>query len=80
MTSVTGFWPLLCGTHRYEKTLSTRGRGDGVIIEAPILAYLVETKNGRILYDVVATTPRSTSRHCGRSGMKTRPSRSGRRR
>lgn len=52
MSSVTGFWPLLCGTHRYEKALSTRGRGAGVIIEAPILAYLVETKNGRILYDV----------------------------
>jgi len=52
MTDVTGFWPLLCGTHRYEKNLSTRGRGAGVIIEAPILAYLVETRNGRILYDV----------------------------
>lgn len=51
MTSVTRFLPLLCGTHRYEKTLSTRGRGAGVIIEAPILAYLIETKNGRILYD-----------------------------
>lgn len=52
MTSVTRFWPLLTGTHRYEKTLSTRGRGRGIIIEAPILAYLIETKNGRILYDV----------------------------
>ena len=52
MTAVTRFWPLLCGTHRYEKTLSTRGTGAGVIIEAPILAYLVETANGRILYDV----------------------------
>lgn len=52
MTSVTRFWPLLCGTHRYEKTLSTRRRGAGEIIEAPILAYLIETKNGRILYDV----------------------------
>ncbi len=52
MTSVTRFQPLLCGTHRYEKTLSTRGRGAGVIIEAPILAYLIETKNGRMLYDV----------------------------
>jgi N-acyl homoserine lactone hydrolase len=52
MTSVTKFWPLLCGTHRYEKTLSTRGQGAGVIIEAPILAYLIETRNGRILYDV----------------------------
>ncbi|MFN9000026.1 MAG: N-acyl homoserine lactonase family protein, partial [Betaproteobacteria bacterium] len=43
---------LLTGTHRYEKTLSTRHRGAGVIIQAPILAYLIETPNGRILYDV----------------------------
>lgn len=43
---------LLTGTHRYEKTLSTRNRGSGVIIRAPILAYLIETPNGRILYDV----------------------------
>ena len=43
---------LLTATHRYDKTLSTRHRGAGVIIQAPILAYLVETPNGRILYDV----------------------------
>ncbi len=43
---------LLTGTHRYEKTLSTRHRGAGVIVQAPILAYLIETPNGRILYDV----------------------------
>ena len=52
MTEVNRFWPLLTGTHRYEKTLSTRGRGQGVFIQAPILAYLIETANGRILYDV----------------------------
>lgn len=52
MTQVKKFWPLLTGTHRYDKTLSTRGRGAGTIIEAPILAYLIETSNGRILYDV----------------------------
>ncbi len=52
MTQVRRFWPLLTGTHRYEKTLSTRGRGQGVYIHAPILAYLIETANGRILYDV----------------------------
>lgn len=52
MTSVRKFWPILTGTHRYEKTLSTRGRGQGQIIEAPILAYLVETTQGRILFDV----------------------------
>ncbi|HKK14332.1 MAG TPA: N-acyl homoserine lactonase family protein [Gammaproteobacteria bacterium] len=52
MTQVRRLHPLLTGTHRYEKTLSTRNRGHGVIIEAPILAYLIETPNGRILYDV----------------------------
>lgn len=52
MTQVTRFWPILTGTHRYDKTLSTRNRGAGQIIEAPILAYLIETRNGRILYDV----------------------------
>ncbi|MDH5517419.1 MAG: N-acyl homoserine lactonase family protein [Gammaproteobacteria bacterium] len=52
MTQVKKFWPLLTGTHQYEKTLSTRGRGHGKFIHAPILAYLIETTNGRILYDV----------------------------
>jgi N-acyl homoserine lactone hydrolase len=52
MTQVTRFWPILTGTHRYDKSLSTRNRGQGTIIEAPILAYLIETRNGRILYDV----------------------------
>ena len=45
-------WPLLTGTIRYEKTISTRGRGHGEFIDAPILAYLIATPNGRILYDV----------------------------
>jgi hypothetical protein len=35
-----------------DKSLSTRGRGTGTQIEAPILAYLIETAHGRILYDV----------------------------
>lgn len=52
MSQVKYFRPLLTGVHRYEKTLSTRNHGHGVIIEAPILAYLIETANGRILYDV----------------------------
>jgi N-acyl homoserine lactone hydrolase len=52
LSAVTRFWPLLCGTHRYDKSLSTRGIDAGTIIEAPILAYLIETGNGRILYDV----------------------------
>ncbi|HVY07103.1 MAG TPA: N-acyl homoserine lactonase family protein [Burkholderiales bacterium] len=52
MTSVRKLWPLLTATHRYEKTLSTRNRGAGITIVAPILAYLIETTNGRILHDV----------------------------
>lgn len=52
MTQVTKFWPILTGRHTYEKTLSTHNRGHGEIIKAPILAYLIETKNGRILFDV----------------------------
>jgi N-acyl homoserine lactone hydrolase len=52
MTQVRRFRPILTGLHRYDKSLSTRGRGAGTQIEAPILAYLIETANGRILYDV----------------------------
>lgn len=52
MTQALRIWPLLTATHRYDKTISTFNRGHGEIIEAPILAYLIETKNGRILYDV----------------------------
>lgn len=52
MTAVTKFWPILTATHHYDKSLSTHNIGVGKIIEAPILAYLIETNNGRILYDV----------------------------
>jgi len=52
MTQVRKMWPLLTATHRYDKTVSTYQRGRGTQIEAPILAYLIETANGRVLYDV----------------------------
>ena len=52
MTSVTKFKPILTAMHFYDKSISTHNRGHGQIIQAPILAYLIETKNGRILYDV----------------------------
>jgi N-acyl homoserine lactone hydrolase len=52
MTQVLRMWPLLTAMHRYDKSVSTRGRGAGTDIDAPILAYLIETRNGRILYDV----------------------------
>jgi N-acyl homoserine lactone hydrolase len=52
MTQVRKLWPLLTATHRYDKSISTFQRGQGQLIDAPILAYLIETANGRILYDV----------------------------
>ena len=52
MTAVLKLRPLLTATHRYDKSLSTRDHGYGQIIQAPILAYLIETSNGRILFDV----------------------------
>ncbi len=52
MSRALRLWPLLTGTHRYEKVVSTRNRGHGQFIDAPILAYLIETPDGRILYDV----------------------------
>lgn len=51
MSRASKIWPLLTGTIRYEKAISTRNRGHGKFIDAPILAYLIETSNGRILYD-----------------------------
>jgi N-acyl homoserine lactone hydrolase len=52
MTRAIRIWPLLTGTQRYEKIVSTRNRGHGLFMDAPIVAYLIETPNGRILYDV----------------------------
>jgi N-acyl homoserine lactone hydrolase len=52
MSRALRLWPLLTGTHRYEKVVSTRNRGHGEYLDAPILAYLIESPNGRILYDV----------------------------
>lgn len=52
MSQVKRLWPLLTAMHRYDKSISTYGRGQGQMIDAPILAYLIETSNGRILYDV----------------------------
>ena len=52
MSQVLRVWPLLTAMHRYDKATSTRNRGMGTMIDAPILAYLIETRQGRILYDV----------------------------
>lgn len=52
MTDVLKLWPLLTATHRYDKSISTRNRGQGTLIDAPILAFLIETRQGRVLFDV----------------------------
>jgi N-acyl homoserine lactone hydrolase len=52
MTDVRKVVPILTGRHRYDSCLSLRGRARGTVIEAPILAYLIETAHGRVLYDV----------------------------
>ncbi len=52
MTQVRKLWPLLTAIQHYDKSISTYQVGRGQVIEAPILAYLLETANGRILYDV----------------------------
>jgi len=51
MSRALRLWPLLTATQRYEKVVSTRNRGFGQFVDAPILAYLIETPHGRILYD-----------------------------
>ena len=52
MSGVRRLWVLLTALHRYPKSFSTRGQGDDTLIDAPILAYLLETANGRLLVDV----------------------------
>ena len=52
MSDVRRLIPILTGRHRYDASLSLRGRTPGTTIEAPILAYLIETVHGRVLYDV----------------------------
>ncbi len=45
-------WPLLTATIRYELAVSLRNTGHGEMTTAPVMAYLIETPNGRLLYDV----------------------------
>jgi N-acyl homoserine lactone hydrolase len=52
MTDVRRLIPILTGRHRYDSSLSLHARPAGTTLEAPILAYLIETAHGRVLYDV----------------------------
>jgi N-acyl homoserine lactone hydrolase len=66
--------PILTGRHRYDASLSLYGRAVGTTIEAPILAYLIETVHGRILYDVGCdyrkiADPASRERYYGAGGF-----------
>jgi N-acyl homoserine lactone hydrolase len=66
--------PILTGRHRYDASLSLHGRPPGTTIEAPILAYLIETVHGRVLYDVGCdyrkiADPRLNALHFGAGGF-----------
>jgi len=68
MTDVLKLWPLLTATHRYDKSISTRNRGQGTLIDAPILAFLIETRQGRVLFDVGCDYAKLSDPHCVRAG------------
>jgi N-acyl homoserine lactone hydrolase len=74
MSDVWRLVPILTGRHRYDTSLSLRGRAPGTVIEAPILAYLIETAHGRVLYDVGCdfhklADPELRARHYGPGGF-----------
>src|SRR3954463_6101654 len=74
MSDVRRLIPILTGRHRYDSSLSLRGRAPGTVIEAPILAYLIETAHGRVLYDVGCdygklSDPQQRTRHYGPGGF-----------
>jgi N-acyl homoserine lactone hydrolase len=49
--AVSKLYVLLCGYEFLPKTVSTRGRGQRIILAAPICAYLIETEQGFVLFD-----------------------------
>ncbi len=51
MTDVKRLFVLLCGYEVIPKTISTRDRGDRLILAEPICAYLLDTSNGWVLLD-----------------------------
>jgi N-acyl homoserine lactone hydrolase len=66
--------PILTGRHRYDASLSLYGQAPGTTIDAPILAYLIETTHGRVLYDVGCdyrkiADPALRERHYGAGGF-----------
>jgi N-acyl homoserine lactone hydrolase len=74
VTDVRRVVPILTGRHRYDSSLSLRGRAAGTVLEAPILAYLIETAHGRVLYDVGCdyeklAQPELRARHYGPGGF-----------
>jgi N-acyl homoserine lactone hydrolase len=52
LRAVRRLTPILTGLHRYDRSLSLRGHPPGQTLEVPILAYLIETGDARLLYDV----------------------------
>ncbi|WP_206076985.1 N-acyl homoserine lactonase family protein [Palleronia sediminis] len=50
-TAVNRLFVLLCGFEIIPRTISTRGRGERILISVPITAYLLDTDHGWILFD-----------------------------
>jgi N-acyl homoserine lactone hydrolase len=48
---VLKLYVLLCGYEFLPKTVSTRGRGQRIILAEPISAFLLETEQGLVLFD-----------------------------
>jgi N-acyl homoserine lactone hydrolase len=62
--------PIFTALHRYDRSLSLHRFPPGTTMTAPILAYLIETTQGRILYDVGCdyrkiAEPEARARHYG---------------
>lgn len=51
MTSVRRLFVLLCGFEIIPKTVSTRHRGERIILSEPVCAYLLDTESGWVLLD-----------------------------
>lgn len=56
MTDVSRLFVMLCGYEVIPKTLSTRGRGEDIVLAAPVCAYVMETRMGWVLFDTGINT------------------------
>jgi len=51
MTAVLRMFVLLCGYEIMPRTVCTRGSGEQFVMSLPVCAYLIETRDGLVLFD-----------------------------